>query len=300
MAKTMSAPGFSLQSFLNKKTGTLINRVLPSWSNSQIDGRLFIPNAQNARKTRLPRGFNQITIKTDDGNVQAYQTGKGPTVLFVHGWGGSAQQFFPLMRGLAQCGFNAIAYDQLGHGLSDRKPGTLQQMISTLNQILSHIRRNPNEGLTSIVGHSTGCIAIANARPALVKDAGLFLIAPVFNFKLYFLKKLIKLDLHADLVKQYANRFGKEYRGKYMKLELSRNLERYGDVSVIVHDETDRDSAVADSVKFCTRFPLTKLLVTRNFDHERVINCESVWQELKSHLNYDDTSIHFTAEVIYQ
>ena len=296
----MSVPGFSLQSYLTKKTGTLINRVLPSWSNSQIDGRLFIPNAQNARKTRLPRGFNQITIKTDDGNVQAYQTGKGPTVLFVHGWGGNAQQFFPLMRGLAQCGFNAIAYDQLGHGMSDRKPGTLQQMISTLNQILSHIRRNPNEGLSSIVGHSTGCIAIANARPALVNDAGLFLISPVFNFKLFFLKKLIKLDLHSNLVKQYANRFGKEYRGKYGKLELARNLERYGDVSVIVHDESDRDSAVADSVKFCTRFPLTKLLVTRNFDHERVINCESVWQELKSHLNYDDTSIHFTAEVIYQ
>ncbi len=300
MEKATSAPGFSLQSFLTKKTGTLINRVLPSWSNSQIDGRLFVPNAHGTRKTRLPRGFELLTIRTDDGNVQAYQTGKGPTVLFVHGWGGSAQQFFPLMRGLAQCGFKAIAYDQLGHGMSDRKPGTLPQMIATLNQVLSHIRRNPNEGLTSLVGHSTGCIVIANARPTLVKEASPFLISPVFNYKLYFLKKLVKLDLHADLVKQYAHRFGKEYRSKYLKLELARNLERYGDVSVIIHDESDCDSAVADSVKFCNRFPLTKLLVTRNFDHERVINCETVWQELKSHLNYDDTSIHFIAEVIYQ
>ena len=300
MEKATTAPGFGLQSLLTKKTGNLINRVLPSWSNNQIDGKLFIPNAHGKRKTRLPRGFNQITINTDDGNIQAYQTGKGPTVLFVHGWGGSAQQFFPLMHGLAPCGFNAVAYDQLGHGMSDRKPGTLPQMIATLNQVLTHIRRNPNEGLASLVGHSSGCIAIANARPTLVKDAGLFLIAPVFNYKLYFLKKLVKLDLHPDLVKQYAHRFGKEYRGKYMKLELSRNLERYCDVSVIVHDETDRDSAVIDSAKFCARYPLTRLLVTRNFDHERVINCETVWQELKSHLNYDDTSIHFTAEVIYQ
>jgi hypothetical protein len=25
-----------------------------------------------------------------------------------------------------------------------------------------------------------------------------------------------------------------------------------------------------------------------------------VWQELKSHLNYDDTTVNFTAEIIYQ
>ena len=27
---------------------------------------------------------------------------------------------------------------------------------------------------------------------------------------------------------------------------------------------------------------------------------ETVWQELKSHLNYDDTTVNFTAEIVYQ
>ena len=69
---------------------------------------------------------------------------------------------------------------------------------------------------------------------------------------------------------------------------------------MLAHDESDSESAATDSVKFCTRYPLTRLLLTKNADHMRIINSETVWQELKSHLNYDDTTINFTAEIIYQ
>ena len=68
---------------------------------------------------------------------------------------------------------------------------------------------------------------------------------------------------------------------------------------MIAHDESDIESSVSDSVKFCARYPLTRLLVTKKYDHQRLINSESVWQELKSTLNYDDTTINFTAEVVY-
>ena len=56
--------------------------------------------------------------------------------------------------------------------------------------------------------------------------------------------------------------------------------------------------AAVDSVKFCHKYPLTRLMLTKHTDHRRVINSESVWQELKSHLNYDDTTINFTSEII--
>ncbi len=304
MEKTSSLPGnFSLRSLFPtfaKNKARLLNKMLPGWTSNKIDAMLFVPKNKDAKAFRLPRGFEQFEMKTRDGMVQAYQIGKGPTVVFVHGWGGSAQQFFPLMRGLAQCGFCALAFDHLGHGQSEQKPSTLQQSIETTNHVLSHVKSNPNEGLAAIVGHSTGCIAIASARHAIIKDVSLFLISPIFNYKLYFLKKLVKLGLHADLVKQYANRFAKSYRGEYQKYELARNLDKYGDVTVIAHDESDKESSLSDSVKFCNKYPLTKLLVTKNCDHVRIINSESVWQELKSHLNYDDTTINFTAEVIYQ
>ncbi len=282
-----------------KKKASLMTRLIPGWTNNKIDSMLFVPKAKDAKPTKLPRDFNQADIKTNDGIVKVYQTGKGPTVVFVHGWGGSAQQFFPLMRGLAQCGFSSLAYDHLGHGQSEMKPATLHQSVATTNHILEMVRKS-SDGLYSIVGHSTGCIAIAAARNALVRDTPLFLISPIFNYKLYFLKKLVKLRLHADLVKQYANRFAKNYRSEYQKLELARNLDKYGDMTVIAHAESDSESSFSDSARFCAKYPLTRLLITKNTDHVRIINSESVWQELKSHLNYDDTTINFTAEIIYQ
>ena len=256
-------------SFLARKKGSLLNRLVPGWTNRQIDKLLFVPPVTRARNHRIPRGFKTYEVNTRDGRIQAYQTGKGPTVLFVHGWGGSASLFFPLMRGLAQCGFRAIAFDHLGHGASERKPATLQQSIRSTNCLLDLARKEPGEGVCAIVGHSTGCIAIANARAALMKNLSLFLISPIFNYKLFFLKKLIKLDLHPDLLKQYANRFSKTYQRDYRKLELARNLKNYSDSCVIAHDESDRDSAARDSMTFCSRFPLTKLLLTKQCDHLR-------------------------------
>jgi esterase/lipase len=303
MEKTSSLPGntnaSNLFSFFAKKKARLLGKFVPGWANNKIDSMLFIPATTDSKAVRLPRGFEQFVMKTADGNIQAYQTGKGPTVVFVHGWGGGAHQFFPLMRGLAQCGFSSLAFDHLGHGLSERKPATLQQSIATTNHVFSHVKKSLN-GLCAIVGHSTGCIAIASSRGVLVKDLPLFLIAPIFNYKLFFLKKLVKLKLPSDLVKQYANRFSKIYHSEYQKLELDRNLAKYGDVTVIAHDECDTESPVSDSSKFCAKYPLTKLMVTKNTDHTRIINSESVWQELKSHLNYDDTTINFDAEIIYQ
>ena len=285
--------------FFTKLATGLMGRFVPGSMNSTIDQMLFTPKATDIKTVRLPRGIHQFIMKTSDGDVQAYQTGSGPTVVFVHGWGGGAYQFFPLMRGLSQCGFSAIAFDQLGHGLSGKKPATLQQSIATTNHVFNTVQ-DSEDGLCATVGHSTGCVTIANARPELIEDMPLFLISPVFNYKLYFLKKLLKLNLRTDLVKQYSNNFAKTYHSEYKKLELARRLAKYADVTVIAHDELDAESAVADSEKFCARHPHTKLLITRSTDHVRIINSETVWQALKSHLDYHDTTVNFTEEMIYQ
>jgi esterase/lipase len=301
MEKTSPRPDKpkSLSSFLSKSKARLVGKLSPGLARSQIESMLFTPQTANGKALRLPRGIDQLIIKTADGRLQAYQAGRGPTVVFVHGWNGGAYQFFPLMRGLARCGFSSLAFDHLGHGLSDKKPATLQQSIKTCNHVLNQVQKSP-DGLCAAVGHSTGCIAIINARDVALDDLPLLMVAPVFNYKLHILKRLVKLGLPADMVKEYANGFSKTYRSEYQKLELAGKLAQYADSTAIAHDESDKETPVADSIEFCKRYPLTRLMVTKDTDHIRIINSESVWQELKSHLNYDDTTINFTAEIINQ
>jgi esterase/lipase len=298
MEKTSPLPGKpkSLSSFLSKSKARLVGKLSPGRARSQIESMLFTPQTASNKALRLPRGIEQFIIKTADGKLQAYQSGRGPTVVFVHGWDGGAYQFFPLMRGLARCGFSSLAFDHLGHGLSDKNPATLQQSIKTCNHVLNQAQKS-TDGLCAAVGHGTGCIAIANAREVSLKDLPLMMISPIFNYKLHVLKRLVKLGLPADMVKQYAAEFSKTYRSEYQKLELAGKLLRYSDSTVIAHGESDKESAVADSIEFCERYPLTRLMLSKDTDHIRIINSESVWQELKSHLNYDDTTINFTADI---
>ena len=282
-----------LLSGLSKQSHRLLNRLKPSWAESRIDTLLFNPGTRPKTPPRVPKNVEPFTLNTPHGSIQAFRSGKGPMVFFVHGLGGAASQFFPLMRGLTQCGFSTFAFDHLGHGQSDDMPVTLQQSISTLNYILQQFSKDHTEGLSAIVGHSTGCIAIASADQALIKNSSLFLISPVFNYKLFFLHQLARLKLHKDLIKQYATHFSKNYQHNYGRFDLARNLEKYSDVTVIAHDHSDPESPVTDSIKFCSSHPLTKLLLTREHGHFRILHSESIWHELKSVLNYEDTTINF-------
>ena len=52
--------------------------------------------------------------------------------------------------------------------------------------------------------------------------------------------------------------------------------------------------------EFCELHPLTRLVLTRHTDHLRIIQSESVWQVLKSQLNYDDSTIGYSADIIHR
>jgi pimeloyl-ACP methyl ester carboxylesterase len=287
-----------LFSRFSRKKDNLLDSFAPGWTDNKIERLLFVHGNKNS-KSREPKGIRQFEIKANDGKIKAYETGKGPAVVFVHGWGGCASQFFPLMRGLAQRGFRALSFDQLGHGQSEQKPASLHQTIATTNRVLDQARQS-QDGLCAIVGHSTGCIDIAAARNALVRDLALFLISPVFDYRRFFLKKLVGLNLHSDVVRRYANGFARVYSKEYQKLGLARNLAKYADHTVIAHSESDTESSIKDAINFCTKHPLTRLLTLKDSDHVLIINSESVWQELKTHLDCEDTPSNFTAEVTFQ
>jgi predicted alpha/beta-fold hydrolase len=276
-----------------QKISSPLYKIVPGLANRKIQDSLLIPQKYTNHVYRIPKGIKQFEFKTSDGSIQGFLIGKGPVVVMVHGWGGGAYQFFPLMRGLAQIGFSALAFDHLGHGLSDAKAATLQQSIATTNEVLTFVREKMPSGLTALVGHSSGCITIANAQNHLIKDMPLFMISPVFNFRVYFLKRLNSLNFPSALIKQYATQITKMYKQLYARLELARHLDQYADVTVIAHDQNDNLSPVSDSIKFCKTYPMTRILITKEYDHSRIINSESVWQELKSHLNYEDTTINF-------
>jgi pimeloyl-ACP methyl ester carboxylesterase len=97
-----------------------------------------------------------------EGVTLAYEDtgGEGPTVVFVHGLGGSAYGWWAQLAACRGRGYRGIAYDQRGSGLSE-KPGrySVELWAEDLERLLDGLE----VGRAALVGHSVGCMVAEHA-----------------------------------------------------------------------------------------------------------------------------------------
>jgi pimeloyl-ACP methyl ester carboxylesterase len=109
-----------------------------------------------------------------------------PGVLFVHGWGGSQDQYLATAREIAALGFVSLTFDLRGHGETDAMHETvtrgdsLQDVVAAYHVLAEH--RGVDRSRIAVVGASYGAYlaAIVSLRcpfdrfalraPALYKD----------------------------------------------------------------------------------------------------------------------------------
>jgi pimeloyl-ACP methyl ester carboxylesterase len=121
---------------------------------------------------RLPRQFCTFA-----GHRIAYvQLGAGPVVLLLHGLGGTADFWQPLIAALAPT-HTVICPDLLGFGFSD-KPAIAYTPARHAGAVASVLRASGAKSLLGIVGHSCGgVVAIALLADAQVRTERLALAA---------------------------------------------------------------------------------------------------------------------------
>jgi len=120
------------------------------------------------------------TITTKDGTEIYYKDwGKGPAVMFSHGWPLNADAWDGQMLFLAQNGFRAIAHDRRGHGRSSQ-PSSGNDMDTYADDLAALIEALDLRDAT-LVGHSTGGGEVARyiGRHGTARVAKAVLIAAV-------------------------------------------------------------------------------------------------------------------------
>jgi non-heme chloroperoxidase len=95
------------------------------------------------------------TITTNDGTRIYYKDwGKGPAVVFSHGWPLNADAWDGQMLFLVQNGFRTVAHDRRGHGRSSQ-PSSGNDMNGYADDLAAVIEELDLHDVT-LVGHSTG------------------------------------------------------------------------------------------------------------------------------------------------
>ena len=99
--------------------------------------------------------------------------GDGPTLLFLHGAGASADSFAPVMRRLLP-DWRVLAPDLPGHGQT-RLGGHRRSGLFSMAKDLTKLIKSENQDISVIVGHSAGG-AISLAMDEMIKPVGHVLI----------------------------------------------------------------------------------------------------------------------------
>jgi pimeloyl-ACP methyl ester carboxylesterase len=98
-----------------------------------------------------------------DGLTFAYEDtgGSGPTALFLHGLGGSANAWLAQLEACRQRGWRGIAYDQRGAGRSDKPEGpySVKLWAEDTERLLDALEIER----AALVGHSVGCMVAEHA-----------------------------------------------------------------------------------------------------------------------------------------
>jgi len=95
------------------------------------------------------------TITTKDGTEIYYKDwGKGPVIMFSHGWPLNADAWDGQMLFLVQNGFRTVAHDRRGHGRSSQ-PSAGNDMDTYADDLAAVIDALDLRDIT-LVGHSTG------------------------------------------------------------------------------------------------------------------------------------------------
>lgn len=88
--------------------------------------------------------------------------GPAPAVALLHGWGGNAEIWLPLVRPLHEAGFTLLLFDARCHGRSDADTFvSLPRFAEDLAQAVDWLRQQPavDAQRVAVVGHSVGAAA---------------------------------------------------------------------------------------------------------------------------------------------
>jgi len=95
--------------------------------------------------------------ETSKAGISYLISGKGPEVIFLHGWAMASTVWMNQLDYFSRKGFTAVAPDLRGHGDSmQKKPYTISRMSSDLNDFICEMRYNR----PSLLGWSMGAMVL--------------------------------------------------------------------------------------------------------------------------------------------
>jgi len=204
--------------------------------------------------------------------------GKGPSVLLVHGWGGSRAQMTGFVGPLLAAGFRVVAFDQPAHGESDGELTNLFEAASSMDQIAER------EGcFQAIIAHSFGTLVTSYALVECNFPPPARLV--YFGAHNRLADTLTRFQAAAnlpDVVMQGLRDFLDGRFGKNIVLSIA-NEGLVPEISIpalMFHDVTDKVTPIEDSRAIARVWESAQLIETEGLGHRSILRSDRINEQV--------------------
>lgn len=249
--------------------GTRLHHTLAPAHAKRTASKLLLTPQRNQRDDTAPTGLVKQAVHTSEGPLMSYRLGQGPVWLLMHGWSGSAGQFYPLMSHIAAQGFTAIAYDHPAHGHSAGHTGHLPRFVRAFDELVEKMTAECGP-LQGVIAHSMGGAVTLSSRRRELDALPLLLISPVLDYVPQLYGMVARSGYSIRLFDAVVKEIEQEYQHPLSTVDPLGRLAGRSGPAIIVHDEEDRFAPHGDSLR-ATQDGRTRLVSTRGLGHGRIL-----------------------------
>ncbi|HFK2925918.1 TPA: alpha/beta fold hydrolase [Aeromonas hydrophila] len=249
--------------------GTRLHHTLAPAHAKRTASKLLLTPQRNQRDDTAPAGLIKQAVHTSEGPLMSYRLGQGPVWLLMHGWSGSAGQFYPLMSHIAAQGFTAIAYDHPAHGHSAGHTGHLPRFVRAFDELVEKMTAEYGP-LQGVIAHSMGGAVTLSSRRRELDALPLLLISPVLDYVPQLYGMVARSGYSIRLFDAVVKEIEQEYQHPLSTVDPLGRLAGRSGPAIIVHDEEDRFAPHGDSLR-ATQDGRTRLVSTRGLGHGRIL-----------------------------
>jgi hypothetical protein len=254
---------------------TALWHIAPKTTKNILLKRFFKPSAYAL--TPLEREYLEkgtpFRIHVHDQEIRCWKWGRGPGVLFVHGWNGRGVNFVYFFEALINAGYSVVTYDAPAHGYSDGLATNYFELSDAVRSLLDPSR---GLGIQGVIAHSIGASAVINCISKDTPSIDVALIAPalklkeiLFNsFNQHGIPEIVYQDLVAEMEAYYGYDVHQDNPYVLAKTISSKML--------IVHDKDDRTIPYLDSKTLAGKTDHVALHTTQGLGHKRILRDKKV------------------------
>lgn len=261
----------------------VLEKTSPTLANKWAVKLFFSPRTSKQKTPDLPdMQQSWCTYKKSDGSqskCRIYSAGKGPTVILVHGWAGSAWNMSAIAKQLLAKNLRVVLADLPAHGFSPGKATNIIEVSSVLQKLAAQ-----EEHLLAVVSHSFGAACSGHAiKSGITPDHFISIGAPTSME--FILDSFCTTIGASEKIKQtLINRVEEILESPYKSESLSSIANQFKAQGMIIHDLNDRLVPYQQAEDFAAVWKDADLVTTEKLGHNRMLINKGVIETITDRL----------------